>query len=326
MMRRLFSRLRRRFHVLIQKEATPVPAGGTPKPGETTARPGETTARPGETTARPGETTARPGETTARPGETAAKPAEPTPEPPQPAAKPAETTAEPAAPALFPPDPITAPPESVLAPFLSVSAACGAVRRAIKALRPPVAKLPDAERQRLGGQIFYGAVHFVFQMSDVLRERPQLSPDPARIHAAGLRGRQWRAICWSIVHGVLADLAEQANDCYLHEQGHALEEAQQVLTAFDLQMEQASLKGRPDPQLIEDALRIARARVVLQRGEQRQRQARRRADKKLREARARAGIRDTAAGRKGAGKRRRGEPAGSPLSLEGWGQHRLRSR
>jgi hypothetical protein len=189
----------------------------------------------------------------------------------------------------------------------------------VRALCPPVARLPDAERQRLGSLIFYGAAHFVTRVSQILRERPSLSPDPARIHADGLAGRQRRATCWALVHGALAELTEMANDCFLHEQGLAIEEAQQVLARHDLALAQGLLAGDAD-KLIEDALQIARPGVLLLRAQKRQQQARRRGARRLKEAR-----RKIAAGAplsaKAAGPRRKRRPgAAPPADLLAWGR------
>jgi hypothetical protein len=196
--------------------------------------------------------------------------------------------------------------------------ACAALRRAVRALCPPVPGLKDAERQRLGGLIFYGASHFVDRVSQILRERPSLSPDPVRLHAEALAGRQRRAACWAMVHGVLQQLSELANDCYLYEQGSAVEEAQQVMASYDLALAQGLLTGEAG-RLVEDGLQISRVRVLLQRVEKRQRQARRRGERKLREARARVPGWGGAPGEEGRGgeeaPRARAGAAGGPAGV-----------
>jgi hypothetical protein len=191
----------------------------------------------------------------------------------------------------------------------------------VRALRPPVARLPDTERQRLGGLIFYGAVHFVDRVSQILRERPTLSPDPARIHAAGLAGRQRRATCWAMVHGVLSELAELANDCFLHEQGLAIEEAQEVIERYDLILAQGLLQGETHG-LLEDALQIARPKVLLSRTQKRQRQARQRGERRIREARRRirSGAAPPSSSTKAAGRRRRQAVAAPAMDLLAWGR------
>lgn len=286
-MRRLLARLRRRFHVMIRREAPPAPARSMARPPDPACGPAEEVIQPPESTAAPAEATAAP----------------------------AEAIAEPAEATIDPPDAAAAPP-------LSIEAACGALRRTVRALCPPVLRLKDAERQRLGGLIFHGATHFVLRVSAILRDQPGLSPEPARIHAAGLAGRWARAIGWATVHGALSELSDLANDCYLHEMGGAVEDAQQVMEAYELAQAQGFLHGRQDPEQGAGAVPVAQAQVMLKRVQKRQRQARQRGERKLKEARAQAGLQAAGAAGPGAARRRkRGEAAAGPiLDIQEWGR------
>jgi hypothetical protein len=198
------------------------------------------------------------------------------------------------------------------------------VQRAVRMLRPPVQALGERERKRLGGVIFQGAIQFVTQMSDLLRERPDFSPDPARVNAALLSGRKQRAIGWSMLHGLFSHLAELANDCYLHELGSAVEESQQVLSAYSIKLADVLLRGRPDLPQILDGGAIEHVRVILRRHEQRQLQVKRRQARKLQKAQARASRRAPgAAPSPDQPSRRRGpkrQPQAPVMDITTWGQ------
>jgi hypothetical protein len=288
-MRRLFDRLRRRIHVMIRKEAPPAPARSGSRP---------------------------PGPVATPAGPAAAQAVDPS----ESSIDAAESSIDAAESSIQPAEPAAAPP-------LSIEAACGALRRTVRALCPPAGRLTDAERQRLGGLIFHGATHFVLRVSEILRQQPALSPEPARIHAEGLAGRWSRAIGWATVHGVLAELAELANDCYLREMGGAVEDAQQVMDAYELTQAQGLLRGEAEPGHLEGAVAVAQARVMLQRVQLRQRQARQRGERKLREARAQVGLGPAGAAGAGTGpgtratrRRRRAEAAGPIIDINDWGE------
>jgi hypothetical protein len=203
------------------------------------------------------------------------------------------------------------------------------VRQAVAKLRPPVQGQPlsDNERKRLGGLLFQGAFQFVNRVSALLRERPDLSPDPARISAARLAGRNHRAYGWSLLHALFTDLAELANDCFLHEQGSAVEEANLVLKAHALRLDDALLRGRPGPELVKDTALFHEVQVLLGRWERRQHQTHLRHARTLKRAQQELAHKPPAQDppRRRARRKQQGQQARS-LSISDWGRAAARFR